>query len=293
MIHLQGTGTAIVTPFKDNGEVDEEGLRALVTFQEENGVDFIIPVGTTGESATLSHSEHLKVIKIVVDHAKRAKIVAGAGSNSTSEAIHLSKGARDLGVSAILSISPYYNKPTQKGLIKHYEAITKAVDAPFIVYNVPGRTGGNINPSTVLKLAENPNIIGIKEASGNMSQIMAILERAPKGFSVVSGDDALTFPIMALGGKGVISVASNVAPAHVSSMVRDALDGRWEEARKQHFKLLPLFINLFLETNPIPVKTALRMMGKPAGIFRLPLCDMEPSNQEVLRKTLADLGLLK
>jgi 4-hydroxy-tetrahydrodipicolinate synthase len=293
MIHLQGTGTAIVTPFKEGGEVDEEGLRALVTFQEENGVDFIVPVGTTGESATLSHSEHLKVIKIVVDQAKRAKVVAGAGSNSTSEAIHLSKGARDLGVSAILSISPYYNKPTQKGLIKHYEAITNAVDAPFIVYNVPGRTGSNINPSTVLKLAENPNIIGVKEASGNMSQIMAILEKAPKGFSVVSGDDALTFPIMALGGRGVISVASNVAPSQVSSMVRGALEGRWEESRKQHFKLLPLFTNLFLETNPIPVKTALRMMGKPAGAFRLPLCEMEPSNQEVLRKTLADLGLLK
>jgi 4-hydroxy-tetrahydrodipicolinate synthase len=196
-------------------------------------------------------------------------------------------------VFAILSISPYYNKPTQKGLIKHYEAITKAVDAPFIVYNVPGRTGSNINPPTVLKLAENPNIVAIKEASGSMAQIMSILERAPKGFSVISGDDALTFPIMALGGKGVISVASNVAPAHVSSMVRHALEGRWEEARKEHFKLLPLFTNLFLETNPIPAKTALRMMGKPAGAFRLPLCDMEPSNQEVLRKTLADLGLLK
>ncbi|HUL39813.1 MAG TPA: 4-hydroxy-tetrahydrodipicolinate synthase [Methanomassiliicoccales archaeon] len=290
---IQGTGTAIVTPFKESGEVDEEGLRSLVTFQEEHGVDFIVPVGTTGESATLSHAEHLKVIKIVVDQVKKAKVVAGAGSNSTSEAIHLSKGAKDLGVSAILSISPYYNKPTQKGLLKHYEAITKAVDVPFIVYNVPGRTGSNINPSTVLKMAENPNIVGIKEASGNMAQIMSILERAPKGFSVISGDDALTFPIMALGGRGVISVASNVAPSQVSSMVRLALEGKWEEARREHFRLLPLFTNLFLETNPIPVKTALRMMGKPSGVFRLPLCEMEPSNQEVLRKTLADLGLLK
>ena len=290
---IQGTATAIVTPFKENGEVDEDGLRALVTFQEENGVDYIVPVGTTGESATLSHAEHLKVIRIVVDQVKKAKVVAGAGSNSTSEAIHLSKGAKDLGVFAILSISPYYNKPTQKGLIKHYEAITKAVDMPFIVYNVPGRTGSNINPPTVLKLAENPNIIGIKEASGNMAQIMSILERAPKGFSVISGDDALTFPIMALGGKGVISVASNVAPSHVSSMVRHALEGEWEAARREHFRLLPLFTHLFLETNPIPVKTALRMMGKPAGAFRLPLCEMEPSNQEVLRKTLSDLGLLK
>jgi 4-hydroxy-tetrahydrodipicolinate synthase len=178
-------------------------------------------------------------------------------------------------------------------LIKHYQAISKAVDAPIIVYNVPGRTGSNINPPTVLKLAEDPNIIGIKEASGSMSQIMSILEKAPKGFSVVSGDDGLTFPVMALGGKGVISVASNVAPMQVSSMVNSALEGKWEEARKQHFRLLPLFTNLFLETNPIPVKTALRMMGKPAGAFRLPLCDMEPSNQEVLRKTLVDLGLIK
>ncbi len=289
---IQGTATAIVTPFKESGEIDEEGLRNLVAFQEDNGVNYIVPVGTTGESATLSHPEHLKVIKIVVDQAKKAKVIAGAGSNSTNEAIHLSKGAKDLGVSAILSISPYYNKPTQKGLLKHYEAITKAVDVPIIVYNVPGRTGSNINPPTVLKLAENPNIVAIKEASGNMSQIMSILERAPKGFSVISGDDALTFPIMALGGKGVISVASNVAPSYVSSMVRHALEGRWEEARKEHFKLLPLFANLFLESNPIPVKTALRMMGRPAGSFRLPLCEMEPSNQEVLRKTLADLGLL-
>jgi 4-hydroxy-tetrahydrodipicolinate synthase len=290
---IQGTATAIVTPFRENGEVDEDGLRTLVTFQEENGVDYIVPVGTTGESATLSHAEHLKVIKIVVDQVKKAKVIAGAGSNSTSEAIHLSKGAKDLGVFAILSISPYYNKPTQKGLLKHYDAITNAVDIPFVVYNVPGRTGSNINPATVLKLSENPNIVGIKEASGNMAQIMSILEKVPKGFSVISGDDALTFPIMALGGKGVISVASNVAPSHVSSMVRHALEGRWEEARREHFKLLPLFTNLFLETNPIPVKTALRMMGKPAGSFRLPLCEMEPSNQEVLRKTLADLGLLK
>ncbi|MCU0861705.1 MAG: 4-hydroxy-tetrahydrodipicolinate synthase [Methanomassiliicoccales archaeon] len=290
---IQGTATAIVTPFKPNGELDEQGLRELVSFQESNGVDYIVPVGTTGESATLTHAEHLQVIRIAMDQAKKAKVIAGAGSNSTSEAIHLSKGARDLGVHAILSISPYYNKPTQAGLVKHYEAISKAVDVPIVVYNVPGRTGGNINPPTVLKLAEMPNIVAIKEASGNMSQIMAILERAPKGFSVISGDDALTFPIMALGGKGVISVASNVAPGHVSSMVRHALEGRWEEARKEHFKLLPLFNHLFLETNPIPVKTGLRMMGKPSGAFRLPLCDMDPNNQETLRKTMAALGLVK
>ncbi|MEM0449272.1 MAG: 4-hydroxy-tetrahydrodipicolinate synthase [Methanomassiliicoccales archaeon] len=290
---IQGTATAIVTPFKANGEIDAEGLKELVAFQESNGIDYIVPVGTTGESATLSHAEHLQVIRIVMESVKRAKVIAGAGSNSTSEAIHLSKGAMDLGVHGILSISPYYNKPTQTGLIKHYEAIAKAVDIPIIVYNVPGRTAGNINPPTVLKLAETPNIVGIKEASGNMAQIMAILEKAPKGFSVMSGDDALTFPIMALGGKGVISVASNIIPDRVSSMVRHALNGEWDEARKEHFRLLPLFNHLFIETNPIPVKTALRMMGKPAGSFRLPLCDMEPANQEILRRTMVALGLIK
>ena len=290
---IQGAATAIVTPFKENGELDEEGLRALVSYQEEGGIDYIVPVGTTGESATLTHQEHLKVISVVMDQVKRAKVIAGAGSNSTTEAVQLSKGARDLGVHAILSISPYYNKPTQNGLVHHYQAIAKAAGIPVIVYNVPGRTGSNINPATVLKLAETPNIVGIKEASGNLAQVMAILEGAPEGFSVISGEDALTFPIMALGGKGVISVASNVAPSMVSSMVRHALAGEWEEARKEHFRLLPLFTNLFLETNPIPVKTALRMMGRPAGAFRLPLCEMEPSNQEMLRKTLAELGLLK
>lgn len=289
---IQGCATALVTPFTAKGELDEEGLRNLVTFQEENGVDYLVPCGTTGESATLSHAEHLKVINIVIDQAKKAKVIAGAGSNSTSEAVHLSKGAKDLGAHALLSISPYYNKPTQKGIIKHYETIATAVDIPVIVYNVPGRTSSNINPPTVIQLAKIPNIVGIKEASGNMGQIMSILAQAPKGFSVLSGDDPLTFPIMAMGGNGVISVASNVDPLSVSSMVHYALMGRWEEARKEHFKLLPLYNGLFIETNPIPVKTALRMMGKPAGPFRLPLCDMDPANQEVLRKMLADLGLI-
>jgi len=290
MIH--GCATALVTPFDEKGELDEEGLRKLVTFQEENGVDYIVPCGTTGESATLSHTEHLKVISIVIDQAKKAKVIAGAGSNSTSEAVHLSKGAKDLGAYAILSISPYYNKPTQKGIVKHYETIAKSVEIPIVVYNVPGRTGSNINPPTVAQLAKIPNIVGIKEASGNIGQIMSILSQAPKDFSVISGDDALTFPMMAMGGKGVISVASNVAPKFVSSMVHHALKGMWEDARIEHFKLLPLFNNLFIETNPIPVKTALRLMGKPSGSFRLPLCDMEPGSLEVLKKTLAELNLI-
>ncbi|HTY47053.1 MAG TPA: 4-hydroxy-tetrahydrodipicolinate synthase [Methanomassiliicoccales archaeon] len=289
---IQGSATALVTPFKDNGDLDEEGLRALVDFQDSNGTDYIVPCGTTGESATLTHAEHLKVIKIVMDQVKRAKVIAGAGSNATHEAIHLSKGAKDMGVHAILSISPYYNKPSQKGIIKHYQAIAAAVDIPVIVYNVPGRTGSNINASTILKLAETPNIVAVKEASGNIGQIMSIIGGAPKGFSVISGDDALTYPMLALGGKGVISVASNVMPKEVSRMVHAAFEGRWDESRALHYRMLPLFNNLFVESNPIPVKTALRLMGKPAGAFRLPLCDLEPANLEIVRKTLADLGLL-
>jgi 4-hydroxy-tetrahydrodipicolinate synthase len=289
---IQGCATALITPFTSKGELDEEGLRSLVSFQEENDVDYIVPCGTTGESATLTHAEHLKVIEIVMDQVKKVKVIAGAGSNATHEAIHLSKGAKDLGVHAILSISPYYNKPTQKGIVKHYEAIAKAVDIPLIVYNVPGRTGSNINPSTVFKLAEVPSIAGIKEASGNLGQIMAILEKAPRGFSVVSGDDALTYPMMALGANGVISVASNVVPKQVSSMVHHALEGDWIKARQEHYHLLSLFNNLFVESNPIPVKTALNLMGMPGGAFRLPLCEMEPANLEIVRKSLVDLKLL-
>ena len=289
---IQGCATALVTPFKPNGELDEEGLRELVSLQERAGIDYIVPCGTTGESATMTHKEHLKVIEIVLDQVKRAKVIAGAGSNSTLEAIQLTKGAKDMGAKAILSISPYYNKPTQNGIVKHYETIADAADIPIIIYNVPGRTGSNILPSTVLKLAGHPNIVGVKEASGNIGQIMAILAKAPKGFSVMSGDDAMTFPMMSLGGNGVISVASNVAPEEVCNMVHSALDGNWTEARKQHFRLLDLFNNLFIETNPIPVKTALRLMGRTSGTFRLPLCDMEPANLEVLTKTLAQIGLI-
>lgn len=289
---IKGCATALITPFTSKGELDEEGLRSLVSFQEENDVDYIVPCGTTGESATLTHAEHLKVIEIVMDQVKVAKVIAGAGSNATHEAIHLSRGAKDLGVHAILSISPYYNKPTQKGILEHYETIANAVDVPLIVYNVPGRTGSNINPSTVFKLAEVPNIAGIKEASGNLGQIMTILEKVPKGFSVMSGDDALTYPMIALGANGVISVASNIVPKQVSSMVHHALEGDWMKARQEHYHLLSLFNNLFVESNPIPVKTALNLLGMPGGAFRLPLCEMEPANLEIVRKSLIDLKLL-
>ncbi|HVO78302.1 MAG TPA: 4-hydroxy-tetrahydrodipicolinate synthase [Methanomassiliicoccales archaeon] len=289
---IQGCGTAIITPFDKDGKIDEPGLRRLVDFQESKGVDFIVPCGTTGESATLTHPEHLEVIRIVMDEVKKAKVIAGAGSNATHEAIHLSKGAKDLGAHGILSISPYYNKPTQRGIVKHYEAIAKAVDLPLIVYNVPGRTSSNILPSTILKLAETPNIVAVKEASGNLPQIMSLIGSVPKGFSVLSGDDNLTFPMMALGASGVISVASNIVPKEVVQMTHAAMEGRWDEARRLHYRLLTLFNNLFIETNPIPIKTAVGMIGLPSGPFRLPMCEMEPANQEVLRKTLVDLGLI-
>jgi 4-hydroxy-tetrahydrodipicolinate synthase len=289
---FSGTATALVTPFKTNGDLDEEGLRQLVAFQEANGVDAIVPCGTTGESATLTHKEHIRVIEIVRDEAKRAKIIAGAGSNATHEAIHLTRAAKDLGVDAVLSISPYYNKPTQKGLYSHYEAIEKAVDIPVIVYNVPGRTGTNISAATIAKLSKLPNIVGVKEASGNMSQIMQIIAEVDDGFMVISGDDGLTFPLMALGASGVISVASNVAPKMVSDMTHFARDGEWDRARSLHYRLLPLFTNLFVETNPIPAKTALRLMGKITGSLRLPLTEMEPANLDILKKTLSDLSLI-
>ncbi|MBN1109787.1 MAG: 4-hydroxy-tetrahydrodipicolinate synthase [Methanomassiliicoccales archaeon] len=289
---FQGCATALITPFREDGEIDEQGLRQLVAMQERAGVDAIVPCGTTGESATLTHKEHLKVIGIVREETKRAKVIAGAGSNATHEAIHLSRGAKDLGVDGVLLISPYYNKPNQKGIFRHYEAIAKAVDVPIVVYNVPSRTGCNITAPTVKRLSEVPNVVALKEASGNMSQIMDILASVPPEFSVLSGDDIITYPMMTLGAKGVISVTSNLVPELMVKMTHAAVEGDWAKAREVHFQLLPLFHDLFLDTNPIPVKTAMRMMKRPSGVFRLPLCDMEQATAEVLRKTLRDMKLL-
>ena len=289
---FKGCATALITPFTKDGKIDEQGLRELIDFQEGQGVKVIVPCGTTGESATLTHEEHLKVIEIAVDQMKKGKVIAGAGSNATHEAVKLSRGAQDRGAVGILSISPYYNKPTQRGIFEHYEKVAGSIDVPLIIYNVPGRTSSNIEVSTVLKLAKVPNIVGIKEASGNIVQIMSLLAQAPKEFNVFSGDDALTFPMMTMGAGGVISVASNVAPKMVKTMVDRLLSDELEQARKLHFRLLPLFKNLFIETNPIPVKTSVRLMGKPAGPFRLPLCEMDPANLEILKRTLADLGVI-
>ena len=286
-----GTGTALITPFGKDRKIDEEALRRLVNFQEENGVDVLIPCGSTGESATLSHEEHIHVVEIVRDEAKRAKILAGAGSNSTSEAVMLSKSAEDLGVDGILSISPYYIKPTQEGLYQHYKAIQEAIDIPVIVYNVPGRTSTNVNVETILRLAELPGIAGVKEASGNFSQIMDILANKPSDFEVLSGDDGLTLGLLCLGADGVISVASNCCPGLLSNMVRSARNGDISTAREIHERLLPLFSALFCESNPIPVKYAMGRMGFGDGVPRLPLTELSDRGKAILNPVLDSLGL--
>ncbi|MBF8294463.1 MAG: 4-hydroxy-tetrahydrodipicolinate synthase [Bacteroidetes bacterium] len=291
---FQGTGTALVTPFKKDGSLDEKSLRRLVDFQIKNGVEALIPVGTTGESPTLTYKEHYRVFDIVIDQANgRAKIFAGTGSNSTDEAIEQSKHAKKAGADAALVVGPYYNKPTQDGYFHHYRAIAEAVDIPIIVYNVPGRTGGNIEASTILKMAaEIPAIMAVKEASGNMAQIMEIARNKPRGFSLLSGDDALTLPMMSLGGDGCISVVANETPKDFSDMVRFCLKGQWDIALSLHNKLLPLMNINFIEANPIPVKAALAMMGLIEEVYRLPLVPIGDKNREKLKTVLKDFALL-
>lgn len=286
-----GTGTALITPFSKDGSVDEEALRRLVNFQEENGINTLVPCGSTGESAMMSYEEHLRVISIVVDEAKKAKVLAGAGSNCTSEAVILSKKAEDLGADGILSISPYYVKPTQEGIYLHYKAIEEAVDCPIIVYNIPGRTGSNITVDTLLRLAELPGIVGVKEASGNMSQIQNIIARRPEGFEVLSGDDSITLALMSMGADGVISVASNCCPGLVSEMVNNAQSDKFEIAKSIHNKLLPLFGALFCESNPIPIKYVMGTMGYGNGFPRLPLTPLSDSGKAVLDPILRELGI--
>lgn len=290
---LQGTMTALVTPFDARGGLDEQALRDLVDFQIAQGISALVPCGTTGESPTLNYDEHNRVIELVIEQAEgRVPVIAGTGSNSTEEAIALTRHAREVGADYSLQVAPYYNKPTQRGFYEHFMAIADAVDLPLIIYNIPGRTGKNIETDTLMRLAEHEHIVGVKEASGDFAQIMEVLMRRPKDFVVLSGDDNLTLPIIALGGDGVISVASNLIPKALGDMVNLALRGSWEEARKKHFELLPLFKALFLETNPIPVKTALAMKGMVREVFRLPLCAMEPANREKLTKVLTDQGVL-
>lgn len=290
---FRGTATALVTPMHPDGEVDRDALKRLVEFQINGGVNALVPCGTTGESATLSHPEHHHVMDIVAEQTRgRVPLIVGAGSNSTREAISLTQHARAIGADAVLSVAPYYNKPTQSGFFEHYRAIVEAVDIPVFVYNVPGRTGSNINAETTLRLAELPGIAGIKEASGNIPQVMEILRHRPQQFVVLSGDDALTLPMMALGADGVISVVANEVPEAFSTMVRHCLRGRFDEARIIHERLLELMNVNFIESNPIPVKTALGMMGIITEAFRLPLTSMSTEHRFALRRCLEELSLI-
>jgi len=293
-MQVRGCGTALVTPFQQDGALDETALRNLVGWQVESGIDFLIPCGTTGETPTLSHDEWLRVIDITIEVAAgRVPIVAGATSNSTHDAVEKAKEvASRPGVNAILTASPYYNKPTQEGQYRHFKSIAEAVDKPLILYNVPGRTGANIEPTTLARLAEVPNILGVKEASGNMSQIADVCNAVPEHFLVFSGDDALTLPIIALGGVGIISVASNEIPREMSEMTRAALNNDWTTARGHHRKYLPLMQANFIESNPLPVKAVLAMMGRIEEVYRLPLLPMRRDTRSRLQKVATEVGLV-
>ena len=293
-MQVRGCGTALITPFQQDGSIDDSALRSLVAWQVDSGIDFLVPCGTTGETPTLSHDEWLQVIDTTIEVvAGRVPIVAGATSNSTQEAVTKAKEvASRPGVDAILTASPYYNKPTQEGQYRHFRAIAEAVDKPLILYNVPGRTGANIEPSTLARLAEIPNIAGVKEASGNMTQIADVLNAVPPTFLVFSGDDAITLPVIALGGVGIISVASNEIPHEMASMTRAALANDWDTARALHRKYLALMQANFIESNPLPVKAALAMMGKVQEVYRLPLLPMRRDTRSKLQRVLTDTGLI-
>jgi 4-hydroxy-tetrahydrodipicolinate synthase len=288
-----GTGTALVTPFRRDGSLDETKLQTLVKRQIDAGVDFLVPCGTTGESPTLTHEEHLRVVEITVQLAKgRVPVLAGAGGYNTAEVVALSRELAELGADGILSVTPYYNKPTQEGLFQHYRAIAEAVSLPIILYSVQGRTGVNIEPSTVKRLAEIENIVGVKEASGNISQMAAILNAVPDEFVVLSGDDAITLPIISLGGRGVISVVSNEIPGEMSQLTRLALRGDFAEARAIHRRYHSLMEINFVESNPIPVKAAMAEMGLLEAVWRLPLVAPKAENQARIRGVLEALGLV-
>ena len=287
---FEGSIVAIVTPF-ENGKIDKQRLSELIEFHISEGTSAILPCGCTGEAATLTHNEQKYMIKLVIDIVNgRVPVIAGTGSNSTEEALVLTMSAKDAGADGALLITPYYNKPTPEGMYIHYEKIAKAVDIPIILYNVPSRTGISILPETVAKLSKIDNIVAIKEASGSLEQVNAIMELCD--IIILSGDDALTLPMMVLGAKGVISVAANVVPKHMAMMVKSFMSGDLEKSRKIHLNLFPLFRALFYETNPIPLKTALGMMGMIIPELRLPLCEMRKENVERLRKVLTNIGIL-
>ncbi|MDD4281723.1 MAG: 4-hydroxy-tetrahydrodipicolinate synthase [Candidatus Methanofastidiosa archaeon] len=285
---FRGVYTAIVTPFTDEGNVDEEALRSLVDFQIENGVSGLVPTGTTGESPTLTHDEHVHVIEVVIDQANgKVPVIAGTGSNSTAEAIYMTKKAADAGADATLQVCPYYNKPTQHSLIQHFTTVANEGGLPVIVYNIQGRTGVNIETATLLSLADHNNIVGVKEASGNFNQMLDVVRSTPKGFSVLSGDDNLAVPLTIMGGQGVISVLSNFLPKEVSQMVKAALAGNISEAQRAHYQYMDLMKAMFIETNPVPVKAAMAMMGLIGEKYRLPLTPMTSEHHDQLQRILS------
>lgn len=294
-MQLRGCGTALVTPFRQDSSIDDAALRNLVAWQVESGIDFLVPCGTTGETPTLTHDEWLYVIDTTIEIAAgRVPVVAGATSNSTHDAVEKAKEiAARPGVNAILTASPYYNKPTQEGQYRHFKAIAEAVgDKPIILYNVPGRTGANIEPGTLARLAEIPNVVGVKEASGSMTQIAEVINAVPERFLVFSGDDAVTLPVISLGGVGIISVASNEIPHEMSAMTRAALNNDWTTARSLHRKYLPLMQANFTESSPMPVKAVLAMMGRIEEVYRLPLVPMRRDTRSRLQKVAAEAGLI-
>ncbi|MFA4989484.1 MAG: 4-hydroxy-tetrahydrodipicolinate synthase [Candidatus Omnitrophota bacterium] len=295
---FKGSIVAIVTPFSAEGaksRVDEKKLRELIEFQIKNGTAGIVPCGTTGESATLSFEEHEQVIEVTIDQVrKRVPVIAGTGSNSTAEAILLTKHAASAGSDASLQVSPYYNRPTQKGLYAHFKAVAESVGIPIILYNIASRTGVNIEPETIARLAADcKNIVGVKEASGNLEQMSRIKALCPPDFELISGDDGLTLPVLSLGGIGIISVVANIVPRDVADLVSEFEKGNIKKARELHYKLLPLVKAMFIETNPIPVKTALGLLGMCEPALRLPMCALSPDNLEKLKKALRDYNLLK
>jgi len=291
---FRGAMTALVTPFDRDGKLHEEHLKRLIEFQIAGGVDGIVPCGTTGEASTLDYDEHFRVCELTAKFVNgRAKVIIGGGSNNTHRAIELTRFSKEIGADAVLSVGPYYNKPTQEGHYRHFRAIAESADIPIIIYNIPGRTGVNIEPETLLRLSEIPNIAGVKEASGNLDQMMTILRGRPAGFSVLSGDDSLSLPLISVGGDGCISVLANEMPQAFTRMIHAALDNRWDEARRIHYETYSLMRANFVETNPVPVKAALAMMGLIEEVYRLPLCPMQPNNRERLQAILRELKLVE
>jgi 4-hydroxy-tetrahydrodipicolinate synthase len=288
-----GCGTALVTPFRRDLSLDEETLRKLVRRQIEAGINFLVPCGTTGESPTLTRAEHLRVVEITIGEAKgKVPVLAGAGGYNTQEVIELARELEHMGADGILSVTPYYNKPTQEGLFRHYQAIAGAVRLPIILYSVQGRTGINIEPATLARLAEIPNIIGVKEASGNISQMANVMQETPSNFTVLCGDDAITIPLMALGGRGVISVVSNEIPAEMTELTQACLKNDFAAARRIQARFLPLMNVNFVESNPIPVKAAMAVMGLLEPVYRLPMCPPTAASQARIEKVLESVGLL-